>query len=1016
MLSLLSISSLLLLVAPLLVLILAVAERSRVLLPAGPRLLLILFLMPALTPIAISLIWRIPATRIVIELRGLAFRSPDGATLRERIIERTPGSGRLLIGETPKHRRTQTSSFATMVFHPSASRGDAKGALTIELPPANARAGLVGVEGAGLLGTVPLEDRDQVCVRTSCWTFHSGRSFTNGTTTIAVPGREAKLPGLGWSLPLPWASPVAAGSRTYSLDGLTSAGSGPEASRIRSFLCYSSPGRRLRLVVLDEAVQLRRDGKVVPAEASADVADGQRIAAYSLPAQTPGFENPGIVERRGMTYRAGKSSFALEFDTPETHSVTVDQLEALRLQTGDETKAKVVGLSMGDTQLVDRGLYFTGASESVAVQASSSLELSRFFPRDFQSSFRIVSPRGPTDATIGQDAWIGATNLAAFRMQVFRPPLLLLLAGLLLQLAKVAAAHAGRFTNGQALVAGAVEILVAVRLLIGYRIWAMPPHVMAGAELGILAWIALPWIFLAASVSITPLPRRTTLRDVLSAPWLPAMAGLLFSAACCVRLNGGARGVIWVGCHILAAAVAARRLPGVRRRLIDGWKRLISGAGRRAAGVAVRVRATRSVTAVRAQISPSSQLTRLAFGALASLAMWIIAGRAAGPILELLLMAVAFALGWFAVPLLRAAAPLRDPELSKFLIAGAAFSLLRILLVLFGWKESIFIGGARGSLSALHVPAAAVVQGAFLWTTRRRMMRERRLSGADVATALLLILLIWIVPALIASDVGLALLNVPVFAFLWLGCVSRSGERRTAESGQRLLRFVPALLVAAIVIFVGFAPAWRLVIPLFGNEEAMLERASDPNFARLIHFAEPDRLRELATQRGESLAVTSAILQRYISTGLTGRGYGRSEMSPQLGATALRDFAPAVFVAAEWGLAGTLSLIVLYAGFFMAGRTIAPWRWPDTSPPARNPAGAMAYVAAATISLASIYMILANHELLLLTGKNAYLLGLDSAGDVLETIALLLVIAFGFAGIRPDEVRSRTLTVPELPR
>jgi hypothetical protein len=951
MITLLSFSSLLLLVAPLLVITLAVLVRSRVLLPAGPGLLILMYVVPALTPIAISVIWRIPATRIVIQLRGLAFRSPDGGTIRERISERIAGSGRLLIGETPKRRHPETMSFATLRFQPHVTGGNEKGTLTVELPPPHGRAGILAVEGEGLLGTVALEDRDQLCVRSNCWTFDRARqSFTNGGVLVQIPRRQAKLPGIALTLPLPWAPPVTAGGRTYSLDALAPAAGGQELGPTRSFLCYSMPGPRLRLVLLDEGVQVMRAGQAVSTDAPVDVADGHRVTIYSCPTQTAGFENPGIVERRGMTYRAGKSSFALEFDTPETHSLTVNELEALRLPTGDDTKAKVVGLSMGDSQLIDRGLYFSGASEAVAVQASSSLELSRFFPRDFQSSFRIVSPRGPTDATLGHDAWIGSTDLAAFRMQVFQPPILLLLIGLFVQLAKVVAARAGRVTNVQALVAGAIETLVAIRLLVGYRVWAMPPHVLAGAELGILAWIALPWIFLAASVSLTPLQRRIRPRDVLALPWLPAMAGLVFSAACCLRLNGGARGLVWAGCHLLAAGLAAVRLPAVRARLNDVRKRLMASPNQR-----------------------SEALVRLA-------------------------------------------SPLLDRELLPFFIGGAAFSIIRIAFVLFGWKESIPIGGARGSLSALHVPAAVILQGIFLWTTRRRTAREHRLAGYDVATAIFLIISVWVVPAVVASDIGLALLNVPVFAFLWFGCVNSSRERRTAGRGQRFLRMVPAALVAGMVIVIGVAPAWRLVIPLVGNEEAMLERASDANFARLIHFAEPDRLRELATQRGESLAVMSAILQRYISTGLTGRGYGRSEMSAQLGNTALRDFAPAVFIAAEWGLAGTLSMIVLYCAFLMAGRTVAPWRWSDQALPARSPAGAVAYMAAATIALASIYMILANHELLLLTGKNAYLLGLDSASDVLETIGLLLVIAFGLASIRPEEPRSRALVVPEMPR
>ena len=52
---------------------------------------------PAIAPIVLSIIWRIPSTRVVIELRWIAFRATAGAMLRERISERTPGSGRLLV-------------------------------------------------------------------------------------------------------------------------------------------------------------------------------------------------------------------------------------------------------------------------------------------------------------------------------------------------------------------------------------------------------------------------------------------------------------------------------------------------------------------------------------------------------------------------------------------------------------------------------------------------------------------------------------------------------------------------------------------------------------------------------------------------------------------------------------------------------------------------------------------------------------------------------------------------------
>jgi hypothetical protein len=944
---LLSTSSLWLLAAPL-VLLAAVGQlRPRTLEPAGVRLLSILFLVPAIAPILLSVIWRIPSTRIVIELRGIAFRAPADTALRERITERMPGSGRLLIGDGGRPNRGGMS-FGTLLFRAQAP--GRKGSVTVEIPPPEMRSGLIAVASKGLVGAEPIEDGDRICMQSGCWTYdESHRSFAAGTTTFRIPPRQAKIPGVGWMFSLPWAAPVTATGRTYSIDALANHAAGA-STRFRSFVCYSNPGPKLRLVMLDAGVRLVRANKTVVPATAAQVSDGERISVYSLPYDAAGFENSGIVERRSTACRIGARSFALEFDTPEVHSVTVAELDALRLPAPDDaTKSKIVGLAMGNSQMTDRSLYFTGISEAVALQANSLLEFSRFFPRDFEPDFRIISPRGGSDASLGKLTWIGATDLAAFRMQVFRPPFLLLLLGVLLQIAKIISARQAGLTNLQALGAGAVEALVAVRLLVGYRIWAMPPHIVEGAELGIVAWIALPWMFLAASVPLTKitLDRRSAVVALSNVPWLPAMTGLLFSAIFCARITSGLRAAVWICCHLLAAGVAAMRTARVRE-----WS----------AGIARR-------TIDRAKASGSRiKLPRLG----------------------------------------RVLAPLHDPELTPHIAVAGLFLFLRFVLLLFGWKESLPFGSARLSLSAGYVPAAAILQGVFLWTIYRRTVNARRLQAKDCFAALTMMVLVWILPAIITSDIGLALLNLPVFAFLLAGCVGAAEDRRHIGWRERKLGLVPSALVCAIVAVVAFAPAWRLVMPLLGNEEKMLERASDANFARLIHFAEPERLRALATKRGESLAITSAILQRYVSTGLTGRGYGRTMISPQLGDTALRDFAPAVFIAAEWGLAGTLALLILHLAIFLIGRLAAPWIASAKAAQACSAAGAAAYVAAATIAVASIYMILANHELLVLTGRNVYLLGLDSTGDVIESMALLLVIAYGLAAIRPDAASARS--------
>ena len=49
-------------------------------------------------------------------------------------------------------------------------------------------------------------------------------------------------------------------------------------------------------------------------------------------------------------------------------------------------------------------------------------------------------------------------------------------------------------------------------------------------------------------------------------------------------------------------------------------------------------------------------------------------------------------------------------------------------------------------------------------------------------------------------------------------------------------------------------------------------------------------------------------------------------------------------------------------------------------------------------------MVLANYRLTLFTGKNAYLLGLDSTADVLEVFVLVLLCGLGMAAGGEEEM------------
>jgi hypothetical protein len=92
-----------------------------------------------------------------------------------------------------------------------------------------------------------------------------------------------------------------------------------------------------------------------------------------------------------------------------------------------------------------------------------------------------------------------------------------------------------------------------------------------------------------------------------------------------------------------------------------------------------------------------------------------------------------------------------------------------------------------------------------------------------------------------------------------------------------------------------------------------------------------------------------------------------------------------------------------------AGRSFLPWHAPGrfASPGGLalgEAAAATAHLAGLTFGLASLYMILANYGLTLFTGRNAYLLGLDSRADVLESFLLALLFAAGAALVRDEEV------------
>ena len=104
-----------------------------------------------------------------------------------------------------------------------------------------------------------------------------------------------------------------------------------------------------------------------------------------------------------------------------------------------------------------------------------------------------------------------------------------------------------------------------------------------------------------------------------------------------------------------------------------------------------------------------------------------------------------------------------------------------------------------------------------------------------------------------------------------------------------------------------------------------------------------------------------------------------------------------------------LGALLLYFTLAQAGLTLSPWRpeegWEEPGSLWRSAAfhRSVALLAALTFALPSLYMIVANYRLTLFTGKNAYLMGLDSNADVLESLVLAVLFAVAASAVREPE-------------
>ena len=813
-----------------------------------------------------------------------------------------------------------------LIFEPPRAGDETRGTMSLSVP-AEVSAGVLVVRPAGSsfepIPSTRLEHDDVIEIGGEEWrvVFEGQRQslVPLAGDAIDIPQRRGKLPLL--ELPIRIRRPFSIGQRTFSLGSI---GTGAGGSPVRSFL-FRKPGEGLWLTRLEAVVHLLRDGVEIDFETRSSLPEGVRIHAVGLPRPHGGWPAGGLRDRRSFRVTTGSRSVMLTLDTPEVHSLTEREMRQL-IDTGSGSEEILrLNLAMGDWRITDRYLHFRHASNQIASEAFGTLELAPSSLPGFggRRVLQLMSPHGQHQLEESQPFWLGRTHLAAIQFDFLSPPLALAVLGLLLAWFKGIAAGAAKLSRTQILFATALEVLVAVRLLLAYRVWAMTPYAQEPYELALVAWALLPWAFL--TVSLPPL-RKLEREDAEA--WLPTVAGSLFAVAWCAQVSGGGlKTLVWISAMALAFTVPILR----------------------------------------------------------SEAFWRL-----GP-----LMASS-----------TRTASLSDRQWLGLWCGGALLlCALRVVLLLVGFRESLMVGGSRFSLSLVHVPLALALEAGYLVWLWHTMIDHGQPRVWDFLPAAVIPTVGWLVPSLVVSDLGLVLLHLPVF-LLALTSVSLAARRVTGFESWGW--WAPLAVLTACVLLIGFSGFARILLsPL--PEGVHLRLSSERNYLRFLAFAYPSQLSEIGRRTSEELNVMSTVMRTYTAGehAFLGRGYFGSEISPHIRATALREHVPSVFIAAEWGLAGILGLILVYLLAAVAGSDLPPWRKWYREELSRVSGtqefwAALGCLAALTLALPSIYMILANYGVLLFTGRNTYLMGLDSTADLLETLTLSLLFGFGAATVRDE--------------